>query len=236
MANNYDFLFKFIIIGDSSNLCSSTVGVGKSCMLLRFTENRFKQDHQPTLGVEFGSRNAIINDLTIKIQIWDTVPVVLQSGRPIIIQGHHQVLLQGVPALLSSIDPSPHFQSTMSPSGTPSRISIGGCMRSRITVTRKWKLYLWEIRSTSKTKDKSALRKVRNSPTATALCSFRPLLRPARKSNRCSKAWPRKQQARSRPSKSTLTPNRYHICDSSSPTGSEEGRSRPRETQTNPRH
>ena len=52
---------------------SHGVGVGKSCLLLRFTEDRFKGDHEPTLGVEFGSKNAIINDLTIKIQIWDTV-------------------------------------------------------------------------------------------------------------------------------------------------------------------
>jgi len=36
MANNYDFLFKFIIIGDSSTF-SVSKGVGKSCMLLRFT-------------------------------------------------------------------------------------------------------------------------------------------------------------------------------------------------------
>lgn len=50
MANNYDFLFKFILIGDSSiNILNQ--GVGKSCLLLRFTENRFKQDHEPTLGV-----------------------------------------------------------------------------------------------------------------------------------------------------------------------------------------
>ena len=44
MANNYDFMFKFIIIGDSSNLMLNT-GVGKSCLLLRFTEERFKSDH-----------------------------------------------------------------------------------------------------------------------------------------------------------------------------------------------
>jgi GTPase SAR1 family protein len=72
MANNYDFMFKFIIIGDSSSL-SSISGVGKSCLLLRFTEGRFKSDHEPTLGVEFGSRNINIDNLSVKIQIWDTV-------------------------------------------------------------------------------------------------------------------------------------------------------------------
>ena len=72
MANNYDFMFKFIIIGDSSSLWSIS-GVGKSCLLLRFTEGRFKTDHEPTLGVEFGSRNINIDNLSVKIQIWDTV-------------------------------------------------------------------------------------------------------------------------------------------------------------------
>ena len=37
MNNNYDYLFKFIIIGDSN--------VGKSCLLLRFTEGKFKAEH-----------------------------------------------------------------------------------------------------------------------------------------------------------------------------------------------
>lgn len=78
MANNYDFMFKFIIIGDSSKKVPIP-GVGKSCLLLRFTEGRFKTDHEPTLGVEFGSRNINIDNFSIKIQIWDTVA--LQSSR-----------------------------------------------------------------------------------------------------------------------------------------------------------
>lgn len=64
MNNNYDYLFKFIIIGDSN--------VGKSCLLLRFTEEKFKSEHEPTLGVEFGSKHVKIMDQLIKIQIWDT--------------------------------------------------------------------------------------------------------------------------------------------------------------------
>jgi len=60
----YAFLFKYIIIGDSS--------VGKSCLLLQFADKRFKNDHDTTIGVEFGSRNLQIKDKTIKLQIWDT--------------------------------------------------------------------------------------------------------------------------------------------------------------------
>ena len=43
---NQDFLFKLIIIGDS--------GVGKSCLLSRIMDNSFKEEHNVTIGVEFG--------------------------------------------------------------------------------------------------------------------------------------------------------------------------------------
>lgn len=61
---SYSYLFKFIIIGDT--------GVGKSCLLLQFTDKRFKQDHDLTIGVEFGSRTIRVEDKDIKLQIWDT--------------------------------------------------------------------------------------------------------------------------------------------------------------------
>lgn len=48
------------------------LGVGKSCLLLQFTDQRFRQQHDLTIGVEFGSRTVKINDKNIKLQIWDT--------------------------------------------------------------------------------------------------------------------------------------------------------------------
>jgi Ras-related protein Rab-2A len=42
-----DFLFKLIIIGDSA--------VGKSCLMQRVTTNEFIEDHEVTVGVEFGT-------------------------------------------------------------------------------------------------------------------------------------------------------------------------------------
>ncbi|EAS02106.2 Rab-family small GTPase (macronuclear) [Tetrahymena thermophila SB210] len=62
--NQYDYLFKFIMIGDT--------GVGKSCMLLRFVDDRFREDYDATIGVEFGSKIIDVANLAIKIQIWDT--------------------------------------------------------------------------------------------------------------------------------------------------------------------
>ena len=45
--NKTDFLFKLIIIGDSA--------VGKSCLMQRITTNEFIEDHEVTVGVEFGT-------------------------------------------------------------------------------------------------------------------------------------------------------------------------------------
>ncbi|PRP86167.1 ras-related protein Rab-2A [Planoprotostelium fungivorum] len=61
---SYDYLFKYIIIGPS--------GVGKSCLLLQFTDKRFHTDHDLTIGVEFGARMITIDGKQIKLQIWDT--------------------------------------------------------------------------------------------------------------------------------------------------------------------
>ena len=61
---SYADLFKYIIIGDT--------GVGKSCLLLQFTDKRFRADHDLTIGVEFGARLVTIEDKQIKLQIWDT--------------------------------------------------------------------------------------------------------------------------------------------------------------------
>jgi len=60
----FDYLFKFIIIGDA--------GAGKSCILHQFIENKFKKGSSHTIGVEFGSRIINISGKRIKLQIWDT--------------------------------------------------------------------------------------------------------------------------------------------------------------------
>tara|TARA_B110000305_G_C19205839_1_gene523464 strand:- start:577 stop:726 length:150 start_codon:yes stop_codon:yes gene_type:complete len=42
-----DYLFKLIIIGDSM--------VGKSSLMKRVMENEFQEEHQVTIGVDFGN-------------------------------------------------------------------------------------------------------------------------------------------------------------------------------------
>lgn len=61
---SYHYLFKYIIIGDTA--------VGKSCLLLQFTDKRFRADHDLTIGVEFGARLIGIDNKQVKLQIWDT--------------------------------------------------------------------------------------------------------------------------------------------------------------------
>ncbi|MES1902013.1 MAG: hypothetical protein MHPSP_000340, partial [Paramarteilia canceri] len=46
--------------------------VGKSCILLQFTDKKFNPTHDLTIGVEFGVRTINLDEETVKIQIWDT--------------------------------------------------------------------------------------------------------------------------------------------------------------------
>ncbi|PRT52600.1 Ras-related protein Rab-11B [Wickerhamiella sorbophila] len=64
MADEYDFLFKIVLIGDS--------GVGKSNILGRFTRNEFNLESKSTIGVEFATRTVTVDGKVIKAQIWDT--------------------------------------------------------------------------------------------------------------------------------------------------------------------
>ncbi|TMW67270.1 hypothetical protein Poli38472_012386 [Pythium oligandrum] len=55
---------KYIIIGDSE--------VGKSSLLLQFTEQHFQPVHDLTIGVEFGAKLIDIDGRKAKLEIWDT--------------------------------------------------------------------------------------------------------------------------------------------------------------------
>ncbi|CAG9321560.1 unnamed protein product [Blepharisma stoltei] len=63
-AAQYDYLIKLLIIGDS--------GVGKTCFLLRFSDDNFTASHLTTIGIDFKLKTIDIEGKTIKLQIWDT--------------------------------------------------------------------------------------------------------------------------------------------------------------------
>ncbi|KII68382.1 Ras-related protein ORAB-1 [Thelohanellus kitauei] len=64
MDPEYDFLFKILLIGDS--------GVGKSCILLRFADDTFTENHISTIGVDFKIKTVEVGNKSVKLQIWDT--------------------------------------------------------------------------------------------------------------------------------------------------------------------
>ncbi|KAK3928768.1 Ras-related protein Rab-8A [Frankliniella fusca] len=64
MAKTYDYLFKLLLIGDS--------GVGKTCVLFRFSEDAFNTSFISTIGIDFKIRTIEMDGKKIKLQIWDT--------------------------------------------------------------------------------------------------------------------------------------------------------------------
>ena len=59
-----DYLFKALVIGDS--------GVGKSCLLLRFAQDKYEQNYLSTVGVDYYNRTISIDGKRVQLQMWDT--------------------------------------------------------------------------------------------------------------------------------------------------------------------
>ena len=55
----YDYLFKLLLIGNS--------GVGKSALLLRFSEDIFKESFHSTIGVDFKIKNIEMDNKIVKL-------------------------------------------------------------------------------------------------------------------------------------------------------------------------
>eukprot|EP00123_Amoebidium_parasiticum_P013157 comp21801_c0_seq7/m.31021 comp21801_c0_seq7/g.31021 ORF comp21801_c0_seq7/g.31021 comp21801_c0_seq7/m.31021 type:complete len:212 (-) comp21801_c0_seq7:25-660(-) len=60
----YDYLFKLLLIGDS--------GVGKTCVLFRFSDDSYNATFISTIGIDFKIRTIELDGKKIKLQIWDT--------------------------------------------------------------------------------------------------------------------------------------------------------------------
>lgn len=63
MEEDYDYLFKIIIIGDSS--------VGKSSIISKFVDNEYNDVFMSTIGVDLNVKFVKIDGKTIKLQLWE---------------------------------------------------------------------------------------------------------------------------------------------------------------------
>ncbi|KAJ8264656.1 hypothetical protein GJAV_G00152190 [Gymnothorax javanicus] len=64
MAKTFDYLFKILLLGGS--------GVGKTCVLFRFSEDAFNCSLVSTIGVDFKIKTIELEGKKVKLQIWDT--------------------------------------------------------------------------------------------------------------------------------------------------------------------
>ncbi|RLW05891.1 hypothetical protein DV515_00004739 [Chloebia gouldiae] len=65
---NFDYMFKLLIIGNSS--------VGKTSFLFRYADDTFTPAFVSTVGIDFKVKTVYRNDKRVKLQIW------LQEGSP----------------------------------------------------------------------------------------------------------------------------------------------------------
>jgi len=60
-----DFVFKILLLGDSE--------VGKSCFLMRYSDNVFVENYITTIGLDYKLKAVKLDSgKTIKVQLWDT--------------------------------------------------------------------------------------------------------------------------------------------------------------------
>eukprot|EP00002_Diphylleia_rotans_P028311 TRINITY_DN5714_c0_g1_i2.p1 TRINITY_DN5714_c0_g1~~TRINITY_DN5714_c0_g1_i2.p1 ORF type:complete len:199 (+),score=41.95 TRINITY_DN5714_c0_g1_i2:57-653(+) len=66
MAANpsFDVVVKLLVLGNT--------GVGKSALLIRFSDGEFLSSHSTTLGIDFKVKTVEVDGRRIKLQIWDT--------------------------------------------------------------------------------------------------------------------------------------------------------------------
>uniref|UniRef100_A0AAZ3S4W7 small monomeric GTPase n=1 Tax=Oncorhynchus tshawytscha TaxID=74940 RepID=A0AAZ3S4W7_ONCTS len=61
---NFDYMFKLLIIGNSS--------VGKTSFLFRYADDSFTPAFVSTVGIDFKVKTVFHNEKRIKLQIWKT--------------------------------------------------------------------------------------------------------------------------------------------------------------------
>ncbi len=60
---NHTYSFKILLLGDPA--------VGKTSLIHRFIQNSFNSDYKATIGVDIMSKTLQINEVTVKLSLWD---------------------------------------------------------------------------------------------------------------------------------------------------------------------
>jgi len=63
-SSSYDFLAKIVTLGDTT--------IGKSSLILKFTEGSFTYSQLPTIGVDYKLKTVAVEGKKLKLEIWDT--------------------------------------------------------------------------------------------------------------------------------------------------------------------
>ena len=64
-SNEVEFVFKILLLGDSE--------VGKSCFLMRYSDNVFVENYITTIGLDYKLKSVKLDSgKTIKVKLWDT--------------------------------------------------------------------------------------------------------------------------------------------------------------------
>ncbi|CAK4818707.1 unnamed protein product [Aphanomyces euteiches] len=77
-SSKYDLLVKLLLIGDSGTaldvlyLLFVALGVGKSCLLMRYSDDSFTTSFITTIGIDFKVKTIEVDGKRVKLQIWDT--------------------------------------------------------------------------------------------------------------------------------------------------------------------
>lgn len=62
-AQKKNFL-KIVVLGDAN--------VGKTSLLMRYTQGKNPQNMKPTIGADFQKKEVVVNNTIVTVQIWDT--------------------------------------------------------------------------------------------------------------------------------------------------------------------
>lgn len=128
---NFDYMFKLLIIGNSS--------VGKTSFLFRYADDSFTSAFVSTVGIDFKVKTVFRHDKRVKLQIWVS-PIIIRTIIPINILMQYRAVQRSDNAIIIHIDIVSSYRTRQARNVTgPSRRHITGapwvsysCMTSQM--------------------------------------------------------------------------------------------------------